>query len=318
MVEMNGSVVKSQPSKGLMFAAFAAVYLIWGSTYLAIRLAIETIPPLLMAGTRFLVSGAILYGWMRARGAAAPTAEHWRSAAIIGLMLLVVGNGTLSWAEQVVPSGIAALLIASCPLWFVGLDWLQRGPRPTLPIVLGLIVGFVGMVVLVDPWRISGGEEVHLGGALALLAASIVWTWGSLYSRRAVLPASPPLGTGMEMLVGGILLLIGGLIAGEGRDFQVADVTITSIGAVLYLVVFGSLIAFTSYIWLLRVSTPDRVSTYAYVNPVVAVFLGWLVLGEPLDARVFAATVLIVISVVLIIRFRKGFRSAPDSKKMKS
>lgn len=288
------------PSRLKIALAFAAVYLIWGSTYLGIRFAVETLPPFLMAGARFTIAGALLYSWMRWRGEPRPLRMHWWSAAVIGFLLLLIGNGSVSWAEQVVPSGITALLVAGSPLWFVGLEWAHRGIRPSVGVFVGLVLGTLGIVVLVDPADLVGGEDVNLLGASVLVVASICWAAGSLYSRKAKLPSSPMLATGMEMLTGGLALFLVSLISGELNHFQLSNVSGRSLVSVAYLTVFGSLIAFTSYIWLLRVTTPALASTYAYVNPVIAVFIGWLAADEVLNERVLLAASLIVAAVAAI------------------
>lgn len=279
--------------------ALAAVYLIWGSTYLAIRFAIETLPPFLMAAARFLFAGALLYGWARWKGAPRPSLVHWRSAALIGMFLLLGGNGGVVWAEQRVESGLAALLIAVEPLWIVLLVWLRPGgSRPTVRVVTGLLLGFLGLVLLVSPGSAAGGAD--LLGAAVIVLASLSWAWGSLYGQRARLPESPILTTGMQMLCGGGLLFLTSLIAGEPAGFDPAAVSLRSVLALGYLLVFGSLVAFTAYVWLLRAASPVLVSTYAYVNPVVAVFLGWALAGEPLTAGTLVAAAVILSGVALI------------------
>lgn len=283
-----------------LILAFAAVYLIWGSTYLGIRIAIESIPPFLMAGSRFILAGTLLYAWTRIRGEPPPTLNHWRSAALIGLMLLVIGNGTLSWAEQVIPSGIAALLVAISPLWFVTIEWMQGGIRPSVGVAVGLVLGTLGIMVLIDPADLVGGEDINILGAIVLLLASMCWAAGSIYSRRATLPSSPMLATGMEMLAGGLALVLVSAISGELNTFHLSAVTNRSFAALAYLTVFGSLIAFTSYVWLLRATTPALASTYAYVNPVIAVLIGWLVADEPLYGRILGAAALIIAAVAAI------------------
>jgi drug/metabolite transporter (DMT)-like permease len=281
--------------------AFAAIYLIWGSTYLGIRFAIETVPPLLMAGTRFVVAGTILYSWTRLRGAPRPARLHWSAAAIVGGLMLLGGNGGVSWAEQRVFSGLAALLIATVPLWMALLDWRRRGGvRPSGRGAVGLIFGFVGVALLVGPGELAGSSHMDPLGAVVLLLAAFSWAAGSLYSRQAQLPGSPLLAISMEMLTGGVLLLAAGLVTGEGAKLELSQVSPRSVLALGYLIVFGSLIAFSAYIWLLRVSTPARAATYAYVNPVVAVFLGWALGGEPLTLRTLLAAAVIVAAVVII------------------
>ena len=282
--------------------AYGAIYVIWGSTYLAILFAIDSIPPFLMAGMRFLIAGSMLIVWMRLRGAPRASWHQWRSAGIIGFLLLVVGNGALSWAEQRVPSGIAALIIASIPAMVVILEFLTSGLRPSVATTGGLSLGSVGTLVLVDPARLTGSGGVDLVGAGVLMVGSLSWAYGSLYSRRAP-QASPALqSTGMQMLSGGILLLVVSAVSGELTSFSVGSVTVKSILAVGYLVVFGSMVAFSSYIWLLKVSTPARVSTNAFVNPLLALVLGWLFAGEELNARVMVASVLTIVAVALIVR----------------
>ena len=284
-----------------LVAAFAAVYLIWGSTYLAIRLAIDTLPPFTMAGFRFLLAGTLLYGWMRLRRAAPPVRIHWRSAAIVGGLMLLGGNGGVTWAEQSVPSGLAALLIGTVPLWMVILEAMRLGgSRPTRRMGVGLALGLAGIFLLIGPVNLAGGEGVDPIGAGVLLFAALSWAGGSLYSRQAPLPAAPLLGTAMEMLAGGALLLFAGGLTGEWARLDLGAVSSRSLLALAYLVIFGSLMGFTAYLWLLRNTTPARASTYAYVNPMVAVFLGWIVLGEPLTWQTLLAAAVIISAVVLI------------------
>jgi drug/metabolite transporter (DMT)-like permease len=283
-----------------LILAFAAIYLIWGSTYLAIRLAIETLPPFMMAGVRFVIAGVMLYGWARWRGAPRPVRANWLAAAIVGGFMLLGGNGGVTWAEQRVPSGLTAVLIATVPLWIALLEWLRGGARPTARVAAGLATGLAGIVLLVGPGELGGGKGVDLVGASVLLIASLSWAIGSLYSRRAKLASSPLLATAMEMLCGGLLLLLAGLASGQVSDLNPSRISIQSILALCYLIAFGSLVAFTAYVWLLRVTLPARAATYAYVNPVVAVFLGWALAGEPLTARTLLAAAIIIGSVVII------------------
>ena len=278
--------------------ALGAVYVIWGSTYLAILFAIETIPPFLMAGTRYLTAGVILYVWARAQGAPRPSLLHWRSAAIIGAFLLLVGNGGVVWAEQRIDSGLAALLISTEPLWIVLMVWLQSGrKRPNPKVVAGLVLGFVGLMMLVKP---SGSASIDLLAATVVVLASVSWAWGSLYGQRAPLPTSPLATTGMQMLAGGSFLMIASAATGEPARFVLSEVSMRSWLSLGYLVVFGAIVAFTAYVWLLRVAPPVLVSTYAYVNPVVAVFLGWAFADEPLTAGTLIAAAVILTGVALI------------------
>ncbi len=281
--------------------AFTAIYVIWGSTYLAIRFAIETMPPLLMAAVRFLIAGSLLYAWVRARGTPAPRRDEWRATTIVGGLMLLGGNGAVVWAEQRVPSGVTALLVALVPLWMVLLEWWRRGGvRPDSRTVAGLALGLGGLALLVGPEQVLGGGHVDHAGAAVLALGSLSWAAGSLYSRHAHLPASPMLATAMEMLGGGVLLLLAAGARGEWAQADLAAISLRSALAAGYLVVFGSLVAFTAYIWLLRVTTPARVSTYAYVNPVVAMLLGWALAGEPLTPRTLVAAAIIIAAVGLI------------------
>lgn len=293
----------TSPSRTKILVAFAAVYLVWGSTYLAIRLAVDTLPPFLMAGTRFLVSGSILYLWVSMRGAEKPTLLQWRSAAIVGAALLFLGNGGVSWAEQFVPSGITALIIAISPVWFLLFDWWHRGYQPTIGAGAGLVLGTVGVGLLIDPANIIGGQEIHPLGAAVLVLATMFWAGGSLYSRGSQLPANPFLATAMEMISGGFFCIVAGIVGGELSDFNPASITQTSLLSLGYLIAFGSLVGFTAYIWLLRHVQPSIVSTYAYVNPIIAVILGWLVADEELGPRIIFAAVIIVAAVALITTF---------------
>jgi drug/metabolite transporter (DMT)-like permease len=280
----------------------AAVYIVWGSTYLAIRFAVETMPPFLMAGVRFLIAGAAVYAFRRLRGDPAPARFEWRSAAIVGLLLLVGGNGSVVWAEQRVPSGIAALLVGSAPLWMVLIDSLRPGGRrPGGWAILGVLVGFVGIAVLVGPSQLIGIEgNVDSLGAGALTLAALFWAAGSLYNRGARLPASPLLGTGMEMLAGGSGLLLLGTLTGEWSRLDFAGIAPRSWWGLGYLIVFGSLVGFAAYVWLLRVAPTTLVSTYAYVNPLVAIFVGNWLASEPITLRVLIAAAIIVGSVAAI------------------
>jgi drug/metabolite transporter (DMT)-like permease len=288
--------------------ALGAVYVIWGSTYLAIRFAIETIPPFLMAGTRYLTAGTLIYGWSRLRGAPPPTLIQWRSALILGAFLLLVGNGAVVWAEQHVDSGLAALLISTEPLWIVILVWLRTGrKRPDWRVVAGLVLGFVGLMLLVRP----GSGSVNALGALALVMASLSWAWGSIYGQRAPLPSSPLTTTGIQMLSGGFLLLLTSTLTGEQSRFALAAVSAKSLLALGYLIVFGAIVAFTAYVWLLRVAPPVLVSTYAYVNPVVAVLLGWVFAGEPLSGKTLVAAAVILTGVAMI-SLAQSRRSGPE------
>jgi len=296
------SPIRKLPKVNPLYSLLALliVYIFWGGTYLGIRLAVQTIPPFLMAGTRFLTAGTAVYGYARLRGAERPGRAHWLSAGAVGALLLVGGNGLVSWAEQLVPSGIAALLVATVPLWMILLGLLdRRSPRPGLVVFAGVLLGFVGVAVLVLPSG-SGPDRISPLGVAALLAGAVFWAWGSLRSRSAKLPASPLLANGMQMIVGGLLLVVAGLATGEGSRLELARVSLRSLLGLGYLVSFGSIVAYNAYIWLLKNADPTWVSTYAFVNPIVAVFLGWLIANEQLAPRSLLATVIIVLAVVII------------------
>lgn len=290
-------------SRAIIALAFATIYLVWGSTYLAIRIAVETLPPLAMAGVRWLLAGVLLFAIVRPREKAPLTMQNWLATGLVGTLMLLGGNGLVCWAELTVASGLAALLIATVPIWMVVLDWLFfDGPRPVGPVVVGLVVGLVGICVLIGPERI-GGQRANFAGTLALLAACVFWALGSLYSRRGPLPHSTWLATSMEMMIGGGVLLAVGAAAGEFGRFEPATMSLRSLLALAYLFVMGSVVALTAYKWLLQVCSPATVSTYAYVNPVIAILLGAALVGEPLTPRVVLAAVIILAAVVVITRF---------------
>lgn len=297
----------ARATRSQILAAFASIYLIWGSTYLAIRYAVETIPPFVMGGLRFVVSGALLYAWARYRGAPSPTKRNWRNAIIAGGLLLLGGNGAVVWAEQFVSSGLTALLVSILPFWLVIIEWV-RPPRrrPHAAVIIGLIVGFAGIVVLVGPGNIGGHGDVRPIGALVLILGSLSWAIGSFFSRDADLPESGLLTTGMEMLGGGTLMLIVGALSGELSHFDVHHVSRASAMGLLYLITFGSLLGFTSYIWLLDKVSPARLGTYAYINPVVAVVLGWAIASERLSVRTVFAAAIVICAVALITTARSS------------
>jgi drug/metabolite transporter (DMT)-like permease len=298
---------RAPASRTQILAAFASIYLIWGSTYLAIRYAVETIPPFIMGGMRFVVSGALLYAWARYRGAPRPSTRHWRNALIAGGFLLLGGNGAVVWAEQYVPSGLTALLVSILPFWLVIIEWV-RPPRrrPHRAVLIGLIVGFIGIIVLVGPANIGGHGDVRPIGAVVLILGSLSWAIGSFFSRDADLPQSGLLTTGMEMLGGGVLMLIVGLLSGELSRFDIHQVSRASFIGLIYLITFGSLLGFTSYIWLLDKVSPARLGTYAYVNPVVAVVLGWAIASERLSVRTAVAAAIVICAVALITTARSS------------
>jgi drug/metabolite transporter (DMT)-like permease len=284
--------------------ALLIVYVVWGGTYLGMRVAVETIPPFLMAGTRFLIAGTAVYLYAFLRGAVRPRKEHWIDAGIVGGLLLLGGNGLVSWSEQRVASGVAALLIATVPLWMLLLALLGRERRLPHALTLGgILLGFAGIIVLV--WPASGAGHMDPLGLGVLLAAAFFWALGSLYSRRARLPGSPLMAVGMQMIVGGALLVLAAGPCGEWARLDVARISLRSLAGMGYLILFGSVIAYNAFIWLLKNADPTWVSTYAFVNPVVAVFLGWLLANEHLTTRSLWATGIIVLS-VMVITLRKS------------
>jgi drug/metabolite transporter (DMT)-like permease len=292
------------PSRLAILAAFAALYLIWGSTYLGIRFAIETIPPLLMAGTRFLLAGLILYAIARWQGAPKGSLAHWRTALIIGGCLLLGGNGGVTLAEQYVSSGLASVMVATVPIYIALLAWWSGiAPRPAPIVWLGLAGGFAGVAILIGPaLKLSPDESSHPGiGMLILLCSSFIWSAGSIYSRKARSASPPLLLAGEQMICGGALLTLAGLLTGEHRRFDASRISLLSMGAFAYLVIIGALVGYTAYIFLLRHCDPAKVATYAYVNPIVAVLLGALFAGETLTGRAVLAAGLIIGSVALVI-----------------
>jgi len=282
-----------------VWAALAVVYVVWGSTYLGILLAIDTIPVFLSMGIRFVIAGGLLYIWAVRRGDVAGDRvgrRQWLAAAVVGGLLFVGGNGLVAWSETRVDTGIAALLIAAVPLWMALFDRVANGQGLSRSALLGLLLGFSGVALLAWP---SGPSRIDVLGAFALLVSGAAWAAGSLVARRAALPRRPLLSSGMQMFAGGMLLMLVGSASGELTE--VGRPSLTSVLAMVYLVVFGSWLAFSAYTWLLQVAQTSVVSTYAYVNPVVAVFLGWAVLSEPLSVRTVAAGAVILGAVALIV-----------------
>ena len=286
-----------------LIAAFAAVYIVWGSTYLAIRFAVETLPPLLMAGARFLIAGMILLAWARLRStdSEVPTARDWHSGLVSGGLMLLGGNGAVVWAEQRVPSGITALLVAIVPLWMVLMDWLRPGGRrPPMLVFVGLGLGLVGLGLLVGPDALHSRGAIDPVGTAALMFGSLAWAAGSLYTQRAPRASTGLNGSATQMLAGGVCLIVAGMILGEPAHMDLAHATTRSLLGFLYLVSFGSLVGFTAYYYLLSHTTAAKAATYAYVNPVVAVLLGWFFAHEPVTHRTLAAAAVILGGVAII------------------
>lgn len=298
--------------KSKIWLALLALYVVWGSTYLGIKVAIETIPPFFHAAIRFLISGMILVVWQRSAGHPLPTRKQWISAAIIGTLLLLGGNGLVSWAEQFIPSGIAALIIGSMPMFLVLAEAVRpNGVKPTWRAIVGLLIGFVGIFILVGPAKLSGSTaKLNPFGLLALLGACITWASGSVYSKTADLTKSSLMNTGAQMLMGSVSLLIVSLLTGELHGWDITAVSARSLYGLTYLILIGSLVGFASYGWLLQNAPISLVATYAYVNPIVAVFLGNWIGNEPLEPRIWIAAAIIIGSVIFI-----NSRGKPQSKK---
>ncbi|HTZ21304.1 MAG TPA: EamA family transporter [Opitutaceae bacterium] len=298
------------PTKTALIIAFATIYLVWGSTYLGIRVAVETMPPFLMASLRFIVAGSLLLAFQRLRGPLRLRPHHWRDNIITGIFLLLGGNGLVSWAELSLPSGVTALIIGSQPLMMVLTAWAwPGGVRPGKLTMVGLLLGFAGVAWLAAPWESAAGGALPVGGFIAVLAACVFWAYGSIYSRHAREPAAPFTASALQMLAGSAALALVALARGEVAAFSPAAVSARSWLAFGYLTSVGSLVGFSTFVWLMKHSTPARVATYAYVNPIVAVCLGWLILREPITSRTLVASAVIV-TAVAIITVQKS-RSAP-------
>jgi drug/metabolite transporter (DMT)-like permease len=298
-------------SSFLLVACFLAVYLIWGSTFFAIRIGLDSFPPLFLAGSRHIGAGILLYLLFRKHGER-PSRRQWLTAAVTGVLLLFAGNGGVCWAEQMVPSGITALLVATVTLWMVLIDWLRPGgQRPSLRVLVGIVIGFAGLLILVGPSHLGNSGRVSPTGAGVLVLASLAWACGSLYSKHGTMPGSPLLGAGMQALCGGTVLWMVGFLSGEGARFHPSAIAPRAWMAVAYLTLFGSCIGFSAYLYILKKSTAARVATYAFVNPIVALLLGWGLGGEGLAARTLLAGVVILTAVVVVITApqREGSRS---------
>lgn len=299
--------------------AFAALYVLWGSTYLAIKYAIVGVPPLVMAGSRFLVAGGALYAVQRWRGADRPTGAHWLAAALTGCLMLGGGNYAVVWSEMRVASGVVALIVAAVPIWMVILDAMRpEGRRPGTLTIAGIIVGLAGVSLLVDfsgsvGGASSGGARVDPLALLVLLGGTFSWALGSILSKGAALPKDALLGAAMQMLAGGALLTILALVTGQAQRFSPAAVEARAAWSWLYLVIFGSIVGYAAYVWLLQVVDAAKVSTYSYVNPLIAVLLGWLLGGEAMTSRIIVATAVILGSVALISVRSTGSKTGAQS-----
>src|SRR5215472_11531287 len=281
--------------------AFAIIYFVWGSTFLAIRVGVREVPPFLFAAMRFSVAGLALYIWMLAQGEPSPSRRQWTSATLLALLIFVCDYGLLFWAEQRVPSGIAAVMLATIPA-FMALSEIifLRTQQVTVRLALALLIGIAGVAVLMSRSLSLGGAPIDRAGAVALIVASISWSVSSILTRKLSLPPSKAMSSGAQMLVGGILLALAAAALGEFRNFHLSSVSRGTWLALLYLIVAGSIIGFTAYLWLLHHESPTKVGTYAYVNPVVAVLVGYFLGGEALGLRTILGTLCVLISVIVI------------------
>lgn len=291
----------SKPQTWKVLLAFAIIYFVWGSTFLAIRVGVRELPPFLFAGMRFLIAGIALYGWMRLTGTRSPTLREWGAATLLAVLIFVVDYGSLFWAEKRVPSGIAAVMLATIPAFTAMSEiFILRTQRLNARLAIALLTGIGGVAVLVSRTLSFGDVPIDTAGACALIVAAISWSVASALTRKLPLPAAKAMSSGAQMLVGGVLLTLTAALLGEFRGFHVAAVSRSSWIALAYLIVAGSIVAFTAYVWLIHHESPTKVGTYAYVNPVIAVLLGYFFGGEPIGARTIMGTVFVLISVVMI------------------
>ncbi len=292
--------VVSPPLRAYVLA-FATVYLVWGSTYLAIRVAVGSMPPFALAAVRFALAGSLLFAFLRLRGSAWPNRRQWRDAFVSGAFLLLGGNGLVTWAEQTVPSSLTALLIGAGPVFVVLVEWAwPGGRRPTLVTFCAMLLGFVGVAWLAAPWETDGAGAADPAGVAAILLACVSWAVGSIYGRHVRDPAPPFVAAAAQMLAGSVSLALVAGVRGEFGAWDLSATTSTSWLAFAYLVLVGSLAGYSAFVWLVKHSTAARTATYAYVNPIVAVFLGWLLLDERVDARTLAASAVILSAVAMV------------------
>lgn len=285
--------------------AFTMIYFVWGSTFLAIRVGVREVPPFLLAAMRFLVAGIILYGWMLAQGERSPKRREWLSAVFLAVLIFVLDYGLLFWAEQRVPSGIAAVMMATIPVFMAVSEMIfLRTQALTVRLAFALLIGIGGVAVLMSHSLNLGGAPIDTAGALALIIAAMSWSLASALTRKLPLPTSKVMSSGAQMLAGGVLLGVTSATLGEFHHFHPADVSRGAWLALLYLIVAGSIVAFTAYVWLIHHESPTKVGTYAYVNPVVAVLVGYFLGGEALDLRTLLGTLLVLVSVVVITTMR--------------
>ena len=303
--------METRPPLWKTLLAFAIIYFVWGSTFLAIRIGVREVPPFLLAGMRFFTAGIVLFAWMRLTGTPSPTRRQWASATLLAVLIFVMDYGLVFWSEQRVPSGIAAVMLATIPVFMSLAEILiLRTQKLTVRLGISLVVGLAGVAVLVSRSVSFGGAPIDTSGALALIVASISWSLAAILTRKMSLPESKVMSSGAQMLSGGIMLTLTAAMLGEFRGFRVQAVSRAAWLALAYLIVAGSIIAFTAYVWLIHHESPTKVGTYAYVNPVIAVLLGYFLGGEPLGARTVAGTLLILVSVIVITTTPKQAKSA--------
>jgi drug/metabolite transporter (DMT)-like permease len=303
----------ARPPSWKILLAFAIIYFVWGSTFLAIRVGVSEVPPFLLAAIRFLVAGFALYGWMRLKGTPAPSRREWAGASLLGTLIFVIDYGCLFWAEQRVPSGIAAVVLATIPVFITLLEIIfLRTQRLTVRLSLALIVGIFGVAVLVNHSFSFGEVPINRAGAIALLVAAFTWSVATILTRRIPLPASKPMSAAAQMLTGGVQLFVLAAVAGEFAGFRVQAVSWNAWFALVYLIIAGSIVGFTAYVWLLHYESPTKVGTYAYVNPVVAVILGYFLGGEAVGPRTLLGTLLVLVSVITITTTPKAVPRASE------
>ncbi len=305
---MEATTPRPRPWKILL--AFAIIYFVWGSTFLGIRIGVREVPPFLFAGIRFFSAGVLLYFWMRVKGTPRPTRREWSSLLLLALLIFVTDYGLLFWAEQTVPSGVAAVMMATIPVFMALAEiFVLRTQRMTLRLALALLIGLAGVAVLVSRSVGFGDAPISASGAIALLVAAVSWSLAAALSRKLPLPESKVISSGSQMLAGGVLLIATAAMLGEFRGFHIAAVTPQAWLALIYLIVAGSIIGFTAYVWLIHHESPTKVGTYAYVNPVVAVAIGYFLGGEALGARTVMGTLFVLVSVIVITTTPKEAKS---------
>ena len=307
--------VSTRPAAWKFLLAFGIIYFVWGSTYLAIRVGVREIPPFLMAGLRFTVAGLAMWAWIRATGTPSPTLREWRDATILGTLMFLIDYACLFWAEQRVPSGIAAVILAMIPVCITLLEiTFLRTQRLTLRLAIGLAIGIAGVIVLSNPWASLGEVPLDRRGLIALLVSCCGWSVGTIVTGKLTLPASKPMSAAAQMLSGGVQLLVLAAVAGEFTKFRAQDISSAAWLSLIYLIIAGSIIGYTAYVWLLHYESPTRVGTYAYVNPVVAVILGAVLGGEAMGRRTILGTALILISVAAITTIKRKQSIAKTSE----